>query len=543
MMAVCGVIGGDSSALARMMGASPAFGASAEGITTISDVRYAIAREGDTAAPSVFLDLDNDEIVLFRDHAGVSELYYAEVGAGLCFGSDLRSVIACGADFRIDSLGLGLFFDLGFTPGSRTLVANVFKLRPGERRRYRLSDARLVASKVEPFAEASLEIEPFSGKKLRTLLEQAVVSSFSKPHSSAILLDGGLESWAILHLAQNNGFRPSTFGLRFTDPRFHELNQEADKARMIAGLYNAPYNDIMVDDDMISEAYSLADGLMFGSMNQEEFFVPALTAIAAERASISCDIVIDGAYDLFGGRHVHHRSAELCAAVEKGAGIEDVFDSFGRSVAPISPAFDLADPVHRWFALRRLAPIDSLSGKAFKKLVSDEETLDYLRECFKPYMHNITPLSDELAIDRISLLADFNLNIRRELVAAKGRVFSAPFVFEPLTAYAQKAWDDISEGQLDGGNALRLAMKPETPRLVSHKPAAKSWRLPFWVWKREHRPDVFEQTLKPAPQELLDIIDADGLRAGRDPRLQSLAAELVRFVSKLTPASKGRSQA
>src|SRR5262249_33923014 len=77
-------------------------------------------------------DEQTRRLVVARDRMGVKPLYYARVGTGLAFASEVKALLALSeVPRRLDLEGTAQFFRLGFVPPPRTLFQDIQKLPAG----------------------------------------------------------------------------------------------------------------------------------------------------------------------------------------------------------------------------------------------------------------------------------------------------------------------------------------------------------------------------------------------------------------------------
>ena len=166
---------------------------------------------------------EDEQLFMARDRLGVKPLFYATEGSAFVFGSELKSILAHPAiKPRVNREGLAevLFVGPARTPG-HGILRNVHELRPG----HRLALSRSGA-KVTPYWR--LESRPHEDdfpktvRRVRELLEDAVVRQLVSDVPIATLLSGGLDSSAVSAIAarslavQGRG-QLQTFSVDFVD--------------------------------------------------------------------------------------------------------------------------------------------------------------------------------------------------------------------------------------------------------------------------------------------------------------------------------------
>lgn len=85
----------------------------------------------------VILDLDKQELLLFRDRIGEQTLYWSLQDQTFFFANSLKSILSSDAFSRsCDLEAISYYLGFGFIPQEKTLLKKVFRLQPGHYLRY-----------------------------------------------------------------------------------------------------------------------------------------------------------------------------------------------------------------------------------------------------------------------------------------------------------------------------------------------------------------------------------------------------------------------
>lgn len=76
-------------------------------------------------------DRQERQLFMARDHVGIKPLYYAETRQGLAFASELKALRPVLDDWSLDNTAMAEYLTFLWTPGERTMLNGVRKLRPG----------------------------------------------------------------------------------------------------------------------------------------------------------------------------------------------------------------------------------------------------------------------------------------------------------------------------------------------------------------------------------------------------------------------------
>lgn len=196
----------------------------------------------------LILDSDKQEVVIFRDRAGVKPFYYYWDGELFLFASELKAFHKH-PDFNkvIDKDALYMYFKNvhhGYIPAPYTIFKNCYKLEPGCKLKLNL-DTKEIEKKVYWSAESfykkdKLKISYEEAKlELKNLLISACNYRMVADVPVGVFLSGGYDSTAVTAIIQNetiNSLKTFTIG-------FEEGNNEAPDARNIANHLGTDHSE------------------------------------------------------------------------------------------------------------------------------------------------------------------------------------------------------------------------------------------------------------------------------------------------------------
>ena len=202
-------------------------------------------------------DRRNRALFAFRDRFGIKPLFYAVHEGDVLFASEVKALLALGVPARWNREGV--FQEcFHFRPHSRTLFAGIYTVPPGH---YAIAQNGEVS--VYPYwdlkfpTQAELEADDRSDAEVvqgfRTVLDDAVRERLIADVEVASYLSGGIDSCAVLGLAQPHMERPiRAFTLAFEDP----LYDESELARAQAERSGSSFHLIPVSPRALADAYS-----------------------------------------------------------------------------------------------------------------------------------------------------------------------------------------------------------------------------------------------------------------------------------------------
>lgn len=298
-------------------------------------------------------------LVLARDHLGVKPLYYAPLGTGFLFASELKALTLC-PDLPRDIDPVAVADHLGFlwTPGESTILRAVKKLRPGCTLTV---DSKGVRS--ERYYRSPLPVSPSaeagdSPETLRDLIDEVVTEQMVADVEVGALLSGGLDSSAIVAsmCRATDASKITTFCASVSKSSSHADNFGDDQnyAREVAETLGVRLIEVPTEADLIE---SLPD--MIWALDEPTADFSALQTLLLAKAARESGIKVllsgVGGDDLFAG-YGRHRAALLYGLLGRLPG--------GRAIAG---------------TVGRMAPLGTLVGRRARRtgalLAMDEEAM------------------------------------------------------------------------------------------------------------------------------------------------------------------------
>ncbi|MEE8251664.1 MAG: asparagine synthase (glutamine-hydrolyzing) [Gemmatimonadales bacterium] len=258
---------------------------------------------------AVIWDTTNRRLVLLRDRAGESPLFYARCGEHTIVGSEIQALLHHPAVSRdLDLTALGQFFELGFILEPLTIFRDIKRVQSGtaltihgrQASVLRYWEAAAVPRKETTTGQAT--------EQLRSLLRAAVSIQTDTALPLGIFTSGGVDSSLLVGLTAElrDPQTIHTLTARFT----HESYDEGLFARRVAKKFGTKHTEIMVDDEKLACAFRAVSERI-----AEPIADPAVLPahLLAREAADRVRIVLsgEGADELFGGypTYLGHRCA------------------------------------------------------------------------------------------------------------------------------------------------------------------------------------------------------------------------------------------
>jgi asparagine synthase (glutamine-hydrolysing) len=206
---------------------------------------------------ALLADRRNRALLAIRDRFGIKPLFYAVHEGDVLFASEVKALLALGVPARWDPEAV-LQESYHFRPHSRSLFAGIHTVPPGH---YAIAKPGEVSvypywdldfpSADELAADDRSDEEVVAG--FRSVLDDAVRERLVADVEVASYLSGGIDSCAVLGLAQGHMDRPlRAFTLCFEDARY----DESDLARAQAERTGASFHPIPVSPRALADRYA-----------------------------------------------------------------------------------------------------------------------------------------------------------------------------------------------------------------------------------------------------------------------------------------------
>ncbi len=258
---------------------------------------------------------------LVRDRLGVKPLYFSTTPAGLCFGSELKSLrVYPQFDTSIDGAAVAGYLRANCVPGHRTIFKGSRKVAPGTIATFRAPHgAPHITRWWSPADVARTGLEnQFTGSaqeatlELERLLREAVRLRMVSDVPLGAFLSGGVDSSTVVALMQQQSSRPvHTFSIGNESAAF----DEAGAARAVARHLNTHHTAMTVTSrdalDVIPKLPTMYDEPFADSSQIPTYLVSALA-----RRDVTVALSGDGGDELFGGYTRHVWSPRLWRAME-----------------------------------------------------------------------------------------------------------------------------------------------------------------------------------------------------------------------------------
>lgn len=347
-------------------------------------------------------DARRGRLLLARDRFGVKPLFWAQREGELIFASEMKA-ITTRRGFRpaLDRQACYDYLGLGYVPEPATGFANVNALPAGTTLAMESSRpciARFHQVTVSPDRGRSLEA---ATEAAAATLQRAVRSQAAADVPVAALLSGGIDSSLVVAAYRRTAADvPTTFSVRFPDPRF----DESEAAAHVAAHLGVRHETVELDDYAL-HTDALLDLLRhFDQPFADLSLIPMhWVARAVRERGFICTLSGDGGDEAFGGYERFRRAGRLTQLMAlpdwslralHGAGERLAWRTrdWGRQVAK---AAALAEAGHRDSAIL-IAGLSNYLSEPQKRALVRAEARDSLLAVYRHFDGNEPPAAVEL---------------------------------------------------------------------------------------------------------------------------------------------------
>lgn len=431
-------------------------------------------------------DVKERKTFLVRDPFGVKPLYYAMGDHQLLFASEIKGLLRWeGLDKSVDEAAIFETLMYLWTPGPRTIFANIRKLAPGE-------VLTVSSDDVLNFTSASYGIdlpqhfvdEPEHGmiERLRKQLHSSVTSQLVSDVPVGAFLSGGLDSSAVVAMAERDGHNISRcYTMNYGGGKKWEgMVNDLQYARKVADYLGVECREIVLDDSIVDRVRE-----MLWHMDEPQAdLAPLNVLLIAEAARQNGDYVLlsgAGGDDIFSGyrRHVALMSEKWWAWMP--AKMRIGLKKISRTIDPSSAG---GRRMRKWFkyagcssaerAIRYLVwssedDVLDLFQEDFRQRVSKHDPLAVMRDAMNT-CNGVDALSKMLYLDTRFFLTDHNLNYTDKMSMARGVEVRVPLIDIELVKMAHSIPSRAKVRGYTGKYIFKRAMESYLPKDVIYRP-------------------------------------------------------------------------
>ncbi|HLV42844.1 MAG TPA: asparagine synthase (glutamine-hydrolyzing) [Brumimicrobium sp.] len=248
-----------------------------------------------------FYDMQEDNLLLVRDHLGIKPLLFSIQEEEVIFASELSAFKHLLNSWEINTFALNAYFQFTYIPAPETILIGVHKLLPGHYLKVRGDAIDIVkyysvydAEKVElPYHEAVQEV--------KNKLENAVIKRLNADVPIGTFLSGGVDSSIVSQITADFKTSINTFSIGF---KGNDFLDESEYAKKVAEHIGSTHHPIQLEKEVVMESFQ--DVLnSFDEPFADSSAVAMYFLSRSAKEKVTVCLSGDGADELFAGYNKH----------------------------------------------------------------------------------------------------------------------------------------------------------------------------------------------------------------------------------------------
>lgn len=246
-------------------------------------------------------DIQEKELLMYRDRIGVKPIYYYWDGANFVFASELKALkkLKSKIDLKINVVAINEFLHLGYIPEPHSIYEHIKKMPAGTFLKIKGKALSIFSYwKADDMIKPQVENDFNTAKKTLTeLIESSVNYRMISDVPFGTFLSGGIDSSLVTAVAQKFSDKPvNTFSIGFKD----EKHNESGFAKNVANYLKTKHHEFIITE---KEAIALANKLtsIYDEPFSDSSAIPTLIVSKLAREHVKMTLSGDGGDELFMG--------------------------------------------------------------------------------------------------------------------------------------------------------------------------------------------------------------------------------------------------
>ena len=445
----------------------------------------------------VLYNRNANELICYRDRAGVKPFYYYQSKGIFLFGSEIKSLVNH-PQFRknINNKALPAYLQFGYIPAPLTIFDKCNKLKPGHYLKVNLeNEERSITSYWSTYKYFSSSPLDISYEEAKSTLHQLLISSFKYRMVAdvpvGVFLSGGYDSTAVTAILQSqmaNRLKTFTIG-------FKEGNNEAPHAKATADYLDTEHTEYYCSE---KEAQKIIPDLpyYFDEPFGDSSAIPTMLVSRLARQSVTVALSADGGDESFCGYNSYFRLHELNAKLNQFPGYAKPFANlFGSAVSRVNLPLAVEVQHKLRSALTSASKDQTKQGRFLFKLMKEKPT-DYIAKYFN-FNYESVPTSYDAQSDtsqdiiKNAMCADYNSYLSDDILAKVDRASMSVSLEgrEPMLDHriiefsARLPINYMYDFNQNGKKILKDIVHEYIPQSMMQRPKA-GFSLPIYKWLR-----------------------------------------------------------
>lgn len=321
-----------------------------------------------------------DELIIFRDRAGIKPLYYCDTGKEFFFSSELKALT--GIDglkdiLEIDYSSICAYLNLGYIPDPASIYSDIRKLPPASYMMINKKERKLVKywnAKSYALYNTSINFKE-AGKQLKSLLEQSVEFNMISDVPFGVFLSGGVDSSLVAAIASRKSEgKLNTFNVGFEETEKDESRYASKVSRLLGTEH---YSHILRWKDAVELVEEGID--LYDEPFADSSFLPLMLISCAASGKVRMVLTGEGGDELFYGYGAYSWASKLTYPLSNKfySGIRNLLPILGSRGQRVKSLLSFPDNEHHMSHLfSQEQYLFSLSE--IKKLLRKPVNLEYV---------------------------------------------------------------------------------------------------------------------------------------------------------------------
>ncbi len=249
----------------------------------------------------VYIDLKKDKIFMARDFTGTKPLYYSHDNNNLFFSSEAWFLYSL-SNKELDRKSVNFFLNFGFTEEEKTLIKNVYKVKPRFIYNFNFSNNKLDKKLYFDLSKSKSNLEQ-DVKTNKELLKNTIKKNLISDTKIGTFLSGGVDSTTVSLIAKEYNQNIEAITTCFLpENKFKKFNVDFEFSKQISKDYNFKLHTHYVtnEKDLYDDFIKITNYLDEPVSNLNFLNTYWQTKIAKEN-NIKVVLTGDGADELFCG--------------------------------------------------------------------------------------------------------------------------------------------------------------------------------------------------------------------------------------------------
>ena len=251
-------------------------------------------------------DIQNNIVILYRDHIGIKPLFYYQDENNILFGSELKAIRKMHSKLEVNIEAIPYFLHLGFVPGPLTIYKSVKKFPSAHFIQIKISPSGIncLEKNFTKFwnIESSITSSPITDEKdARNKLTDLLFDSVEKQLVSDVpigtFLSGGVDSSLVTAIASSvSNKKVNTFSMAIDDGKYNE----GAYAGQVASHLQTIHHEFRVKEEQVLDLVNTLIPAFDEPFGDSSAF-PTMMVSRMAREHVTVTLSGDGGDELFMG--------------------------------------------------------------------------------------------------------------------------------------------------------------------------------------------------------------------------------------------------